>query len=88
LHPQLLLTQHLLARAALELRRRSDFRQTGHSNEQKRVESKLHFRCTQRELERCGLSHLLLTRLSLTQNRFAGAACSPLRCNQSHQSGH
>ncbi|MDB4074592.1 hypothetical protein N9530_07615, partial [Ascidiaceihabitans sp.] len=54
LHPQLLLTQHLLARPARELRRRSDFRQTGHSNEQKRVESKLHFRCTQPELERCG----------------------------------
>ncbi len=48
------LTQQLLARAALEFRRRRDFHQTGHSNWQIRAESKLYFRCTQPELERPG----------------------------------
>ena len=54
LYPQLLLSQHLLARAARELRRCSDFHQIGHSNRQIRTESKLHFRCTQPEIEGCG----------------------------------
>jgi len=44
-------------------------------------------RCTVHELVRCGQTRLLLTRLLLTQHRFASAARSPLRCSQSHQSG-
>jgi hypothetical protein len=51
---RLLLAQHLFAHAARELRRRSDFHRSSHSNERKRAKTKPHFRRTLLEIKRCG----------------------------------
>jgi len=58
LHSQLLLTQHLHAFAVQNLRRRNDFHQTGHWIRQKRVDSKLTFRCGLPKPSRRGRSEL------------------------------
>jgi hypothetical protein len=49
MHVRRMLTQHLLAFAAEEFRRRSDFHQTGHWIGQKWLKSKLTIRCGLRE---------------------------------------
>lgn len=66
-HPQLLLTQHLLARAARKFWRRSIFHQSSRSNGSTASDLRLTFRCAVHELTCRGQTGLMQARLLLTQ---------------------
>lgn len=82
---QLLLTQHLLARAALKFWRRSDFHQTSHSNGQVRVKTKLQIRSSLLQIERHGQSGLVQVWIWLTQDLFAVVAPFYTKRSEFHQ---
>lgn len=88
LQSQLLLTQHLLARAARKFRGRNDFHQTSQSDGQVLLETKQAFRCTWPELERRRQNGLLQVQLILTQYFLARAASFSPRCSAHHRRNH